>query len=95
MRSLGLMATRLIPCNVCPAEPGQPCTSISGDRLHSGTKVHASRFNAAYAIWVEGHRDGVKFAVDYVARKCDPDRADLDPRGTLERALDFLRRWRR
>lgn len=79
-------------CDICPAAPGQPCTTISGAMA---TRPHANRVRAAEAAWHVGHEAGIRFAVGLIEARCDPDKADLDPRGSLEQCLDILRRWAR
>lgn len=84
------IAIDLAYCEACSAPSGARCTTTSGA---VAIRPHAARTRAAEAAWHVGNEAGIRFAVSLIEARCDPDKADLDPRASLEKCLDILRRW--
>ena len=74
----------------CQAAPSFPCVTTSGA---VATRPHAVRTRALLEAWRVGFHEGGTMVADQIASQCDPDRADLDPRATLTRALERVRGW--
>lgn len=86
MMTLDELAVMLIDCRICPGVAGERCTTHSGRK----TRPHANRYRPIAAGWQVGYVDGMSSAIARIRHDCNPDRADLEPRDTLERALAAL-----
>lgn len=91
MRTLTEIAFAELDCPLtfCAGQRGHGCTSRTGRRARA---LHSARVAPLYAAWRLGYGHGGEWVVDLVERRCSPDRADLDPRGTLEKALAIAKR---
>ena len=92
MRALEDIAQASLRCGriTCQAAPSFPCVTTSGA---VATRPHAVRTRALLEAWRVGFHEGGTIVLDTIESECDPDRADLDPRATLTRALGRARSW--
>lgn len=63
-----------LPCDYCAADPGEPCSSVSGVRLST---FHVARSGPVYDAWRLGHRDGLVDAFRRLVNDWDTPAADL------------------
>lgn len=90
MTQLEAIAKRTVPCDRCGAIPGAGCKTACRARA---TRPHQARLTAVEAAWRAGHGDGIRFALNQIRWRLDPDRAHADIYADIEKVIELLEKW--